>query len=231
MARKMSRPLSPEKKSRRLKTALGLGAASLLLLLLAIGLVLRAKVTGGPVLPSEVRERLRLQQAQPETTPGQSLPAMSIPAGTPPLQQQLAQLQTAVRTGDTRLQTLYVNDAELNKLLAEHAMGQVKEIRDPHAYFGRDRAYITGLVQVHGRSLHLTVTAAPVIVNGGLSFGVEDVKVGSLTAPEQVRAIVQKQFEKGAKALSPQETGIYIENVDLQPGLAILSGRIARRSG
>jgi hypothetical protein len=237
MARKAVRRLDPEEKARRTKRIVGLGCGGLLVLVLLMVLINYVRARGGPALPSDIQARLQGQQAPTgaaQTAPGTVGPATTaadplIPAGTPPLRQQLQQLDYASRNGDTRPQTLYVTDAELNDLMA----GSIKDetVRDAHTYFGGDgKAYIVGLVNWKGQNLTITVSVRPVILNGGVTFVVESVNIGSMGAPDVARQKIQAEIDKNSQKLDPSNTGLHLTSIDIHPGLAILSGQAVRRS-
>lgn len=222
MARKAAPRLTPEQQAARKKRVLLLGCGGALAVVLIVLISIYAALHSGPALPRSVQKRAAQEGTAPAAT-------SALPQGTPGLQQQMAQLQYAAQTGDTRPQKLYVSDSELNAMIAEgfKADEHLKQVR---AYFGRGKAYIVGVVQWHGQTLNLTVTAAPVIVNGGVRFGVESVNVGSMAAPAAVAQRVQQAANKDQDRLSPTRTGIYVDSIDIQDGVAILSGRAVAKT-
>lgn len=234
MARKAVQRLTPEQQVQRKKRTILLACLGAVALVLLVALVTYLRVRGGPALPPEIERRLaqeRSQSQQPGSgqpgaqapAPGQP-PADLVPAGTPPLKQQLANLEYAGRSGDTRPQTLYVTDAELNDILGGSLRNDPK-IRTVRAYFGSGRAYIVAVGDFHGNDINVTVAANPVIVNGGVQFGVESVRIGSMAAPEAVFSKIQQEAMKNSDKLSPQRTGLYVDRIDIRNGVAILSGR------
>ena len=216
MARKPVRRPTPEQLARRRKTIIWLICLGLVVLVLLVPLVLYARLHGGPALPAEIQKRLASEHAQ--------TPPTAIPSGTPSLRQQLAQVEYAGRTGDSQPRTLYVSEADLADILA----GSLKtdpRIRDVRAYFGDGKAYAVATGDWHGRELTITVTAEPVIVNGGVQFGVESVKLGSMAAPSIIADKVRQQVVKNADKLSPQRTGLSVERIEISNGVAVLYGR------
>lgn len=224
MARKPTQRLTPEQKAKRKKRTLVLAGFGLVALVLLIALAVYSKLHGGPALPPAIERRVAQEQegAQPSK-------ALSIPANTPSLPQQLAQLEAAGRSGDSRTQTLYVGDAELNDILAG-SLRTDPNIKSVRAYFGSGKAYVVAVGDWRGSQLNVTVTAEPVIVNGGVQFGVESVKIGSMSAPEAIASKIRQQATKNSGKLSPERTGLYVERIDIRDGVAILTGRAVPKS-
>jgi len=243
MARKAMRRLTPEEQAGKKKRLILLGCAGAVALGLIVLLCVYGALHAGPALPRSVQKRAEEVAAAGAEAAGGSAgqpgapgaavlsPAASaaIPQGTPPLKQQLAQMQYAGQTGDTRPQTLYVSDSELNSMIAESFKAD-ENLKSVRAYFGTGKAYIVGAVSWKGQNLNLTVTAEPVIVNGGLQFTIESVNVGSMAAPPAVRDRIQSQANKGNSKLDPARTGLYVDRVDIRDGVAILSGTPVRKT-
>ncbi|MGE5530620.1 MAG: hypothetical protein ACM3VW_00715 [Bacteroidota bacterium] len=237
MARKAASRRDPEDTTASRKRLLLFGCVGLLVLALLVFLLIYFKIHAGPALPRDVQRRIRATgkigetPSQMPTAPGAAgaPSAATVPAGTPPLRQQLAQLEYAGRSGDSRPQTLYVTDAELNSMLADSFKGD-QRIREVRSYFGSGAAYMVAVVNWKGQTLTVTVTTEPVVVNGGLQFAVQKVNVGSLSAPGAIVERVQGAVAKNSGKFAPERTGLYVEQVDIRDGVAILSGRaVAKR--
>lgn len=240
MARKAMRRLTPEEQAGKKKRLILFGCTGAVALALVILLGVYAALHGGPALPRSVQRRAAQVAATgspnaasvpgaPGAAPPSSAASAAIPAGTPPLKQQLAQMQYASQTGDARPQTLYVSDSELNSIIAESFKAD-ENLRSVRAYFGPGKAYIVGAVAWKGQNLNLTVTAEPVIVNGGVRFGIQSVNVGSMAAPGAVTARIQAQANKNTDKLDPSHTGIYVDRIDIRDGVAILSGTPVKKT-
>jgi hypothetical protein len=230
MARKAASRRDPEDTIASRKRLFLFGCLGLLLLALLVFLLIYFKIHAGPALPRDVQRRIQATAKSGQTSPpaptapgGAAAPA-AVPAGTPPLRQQLSQLEYAGRSGDNRPQTLYVTDAELNSMLADNFKGD-QRIREVRSYFGSGAAYMVAVVNWKGQTLTVTVTTQPVVVNGGLQFAVQKVNVGSLSAPEAIVERVQSAVAKNSGKFSPERTGLYVEQVDIRDGVAVLSGR------
>jgi hypothetical protein len=235
MSPKVVRRRDPEDTIARKKRFLLFGCLGLAILGILILLIIALKIHAGPALPADVQRRIRgieeASQAHSQTpsTPEGADAARSVPAGTPPLRQQLAQMEYAGRAGDTRPQTLYVTDAELNTMLADNSKADGR-VRDVRAYFGSGAAYMVAVADWKGQTLTVTIATQPVIVNGGLQFAVQNVKVGSLSAPDAIVERVQSAVAKNSGRFAPERTGLYVEQVEVRDGLAILSGHAVRKS-
>jgi hypothetical protein len=230
MARRVQKATEPDPARKR--RLLMFGCGGLLVLAVLISLILYVKATGRADLPREVRQRLA-QEAKGGPRPaggtgvGSGLgPTVStvIPAGTPPLRQQVDSLRASLQTGTDAPLTLYVRDSELNDLISSSGEHPA-QIEGASTYFDRDKAFVTATVRYRGRPWNVTLTTRPVIVNGGVQFVVEDVKLGSLTAPPGIVDMVQAEVNKNRDRFDPTKTGVYVENIQLTPGVAILTGR------
>ena len=83
---------------------------------------------------------------------------------------------------------------------------------------------------MEGQNLTITVSVRPVILNGGVTFVVESVNIGSMGAPDVARQKIQAEIDKNSHKLDPSNTGLHLTSIDIHPGLAILSGQAVRRS-
>ena len=230
MARKVSRPADPEQQKRARKRLILWAVLGVVALLLIGALSFFLRLTGGPALPREVRERIRTEQRTAGGTTGtptgsQARPA-DIPAGTPAMAQQVQQLQQAARTGDTSTHTLYVSDAELNNELASLVQGQ-QGVQDARAYFANGGAYFVANIELKGRRWNLTLHLTPRVSNGGVRFDVASAYVGSVSAPDTVVQKIQEELGKKGDLFDTRRTGMYVEKVEMKPGVAILTGRPA----
>jgi hypothetical protein len=242
MARKVHRPADPEQQRRTRKRLILAGVLGVVALALLAGLVFTLRLTGGPALPREVRERLRAERQQGTggvagETPAPRGPAgetpaprgpgpapRDIPPGTPPLRQQVQQVQQAARSGDTAVRTLYISDAELNAEIAQ-AIGQQQQVRDARAYFTSEGAYFVANIELKGRPWNLTLRLTPRVSNGGVRFDVASAHVGQIAAPDSVVQKIQEELNKKGDLFDTKRTGLYVEKIELRPGVAILTGR------
>lgn len=231
MSPKVVRRRDPEDTTARKKRVLLFGCLGLTILGILLLLIIALKIHAGAALPADVQRRIQgIEKAgqtpsqtptAPESAGASATP--SVPAGTPPLRQQLAQVEYAGRTRDNRPQTLYVTEAELNTMLADNfkSDGRIREVR---AYFGGGAAYMVAVADWKGQTVTVTVATEPVIVNGGLQFAVQKVSVGSLSAPDAIVGRVQRAVGKNSSKFAPERTGLYVERVEIRDGVAILSG-------
>lgn len=228
MARKMRRPLDPEQQRRLRRRIVFMAVAAVLLLMLAGVLGFALRVTGGPALPREVRERIAQEQrpADASTTPTPAPRPAGIPAGTPPFRQQVQQLQTSARAGDTRPRTLYVTDSELNEEMSA-IVARRGDLQDARAYFDDGRAYFVARVDRKGRQWNLTLELLPQVTSGAVRFAVDKAYVGKVPAPAAVVDLIRQELGKRGEWFKPERTGLYVERVELRPGAAVLTGQPA----
>lgn len=228
MARTMRRPLDPQQQ-RRLRRRIVLMAAGAVLLLIVAGILsFYLRVTGGPTLPSEVRARIAQEQRQDKTpaTSDEVQQRAGIPAGTPPFRQQVQQLQTAARSGNTGPRTLYITDSELNDEMSA-AVARHGQLQDARAYFGDGRAYFIARVNRKGREWNLTLELLPQVTSGAVRFVVDKVFIGRVEAPAAIADVIKQELAKRGDWFKPERTGLYVETVELRPGAAVLTGRPA----
>ncbi|NPV46031.1 MAG: hypothetical protein HPY69_03665 [Armatimonadetes bacterium] len=229
MARRYQPALTPADRRRHTFLAVGLGCAAGFALAAVVAGIIYSQLMGQPALPPDVQQRYAADTAQPSSTPTPAPPATT-PSGTTalPLKQQVASVAEAVRTGQRGPVTLYVSDAELNQEISRMLQGR-DEVKSAKAYFADEKVYIILTVDWRGRDVNLTIIAAPIIVNGGLQFGVESAKIGSMNAPAAIRQKIQQGLNRQQSQWSPQKTGVEFESVTVTRGQATLKGHTVGR--
>lgn len=222
MARRVpSRREKQPPRSKKFWWGVGCGSAAGLALLIVV--IMLVRVTGGPAVPREVRQRMAAEGSTPTGGATGSAPATArVPAATPSLQGQISQLQQARASGNTAPFTLYVRDSELNQMLASE---QHAQLQSAQAYFSQGKAYVIMAVMHSGRTWNVTITAAPIVVQGGMQLAVENVKIGSMEAPAAVVTRVQEEINRNRSRFSAEKLGMYVESITVEPGVAILTGR------
>lgn len=232
MARKLQRldPQEQYKRRRRLLWAVLSGSVGLIL---AAGGVLYLRLTNGPALPRSVQKRWQ-EMARPasppasfpQATPGSPMPSpvAALPATPPPLREQWQQFKQAALRGDMRPQKLYITEAELNAQLAAQVAASA-ELKEAHIFLERGSAYAVARVHYKGRDWTITLAVQPQIVAGSVRFVIAEAYVGKIAAPAAARELLQQEIAKRGEWLKPSQTGIYVESLELQPELAILTGR------
>lgn len=229
MARRYQPALTPADRRRRTWLAVGSGCAAVLALAALVALVIYAKLMGQPVLPWDVQQRYVADTKQPPSAPTSAAPATTA-SGTKalPLRQQVQSVAEAVRAGQRGPVTLYISDSELNHEISRLLEGR-QEVKSAKAYFADEKVYIILTVDWRGKDVNLTVVAAPIIVNGGLQFGVESAKIGSMNVPASVKQKIQQGLNRQQSQWSPQKTGVELESVTVTQGQATLKGHTVGR--
>lgn len=232
MARRYQPALTPADRRRRTCLSVGLGCAVLVALALVVVAIVYSQLMGQPALPPDLQQRYSADTGQAKATPATKAPAppAKTAAGTRalPLKQQVESVAEAVRTGQKGPVTLYVSDAELNEEISRMLQGR-GDVKSAKAYFADDKVYIILTVGWRGKDVNLTVVAAPIIVNGGLQFGVESAKIGSMNAPSAIREQIQQGLNRQQSQWSPQKTGVELESVTVTKGQATLKGHTVGR--
>jgi hypothetical protein len=235
MARKMHRPPDPEQQRRNRKRLIIGSILGVVALLLIGALTYYLRLTGGPALPRDVRERIRAEQrASGGASSGGNAAASGvaatqpkeIPAGTPPMIQQVQQLQQAARQGDTSIRTLYISDADLNQELMGLVQGE-EAVKEAHAYFTTGSAYFVANVEIKNHPLNLTLQLSARVESGQVRLSVASAYVGQVSAPGQLVQKIQEGLDKKGDVFSTRRTGLYVETIEMKPGVAILTGRPA----
>ncbi len=245
MARTVRRRPDPEQQHHSRRWLILYGVAAVVALVVLAAILFYVRLTGGPALPREVRQRIRQTQHQarqpssqpaptaPTATPGAGTSAAApatpgVPTGTPAFPQQIQQVQQAAQVGDTAPRTLYLTDADLTAQIAGE-ITKHQEVKEAHAYFEDGKAYLTARVDAKGHELNLTMVLAPTVSNGAVRFDVQQVFVGQVAAPPAIAQKVQEEIGKRGAWFAPEKTGLYVERIEMKSGVAVLTGRPVRR--
>ncbi|MFO7948658.1 MAG: hypothetical protein R6V19_17785, partial [Armatimonadota bacterium] len=102
--------------------------------------------------------------------------------------------------------------------------GSIRGVSNPHVYCGEGRVVVTGRAEYGGRNWNLQAAISLQPHNGGLQASLMDLKVGSMNAPAELHNEVQKQLERNISKQTRERTGLYIQNISIHPGYAIISG-------
>lgn len=203
MARKVSR--QPQ---RKLSTVawFAIGCGSTLALGLIALLVALTMLSARPAPPPEAR-------ATTSDTPAAAPPA-------PPLEQQLSQAQQLARSGQAAQVSLVIRQDELNALIQRESPGDVRNLR---VYFGSGSMAATGDVTWRGRTIPITTRGTPVVSGERVQVQVSEVKLGTLQAPESVRARIESDLQRGIEHLAGGNR-MRVRSVSVSPGVMIVQG-------
>jgi len=193
------------------------GCGCVTLVLIVAIYVIATMLLRGPSLPPDVAVQAAAQEAPP--APG----ALPMPASGPSLQQQVREVASKAGSGRPEPVTLRVTDAELNQLIASGLQSR-QEVKRARAYFGKGKMYLTVDTVQRGQSLTLNVVASPVVVNGGLQFGLDSVKIGRIPAPAAVTKLVSTSLSGIYGRWSPEHTGVHLQSATIEEGVAVLKG-------
>lgn len=203
MARKVSR--QPQ---RKLSTVawFAIGCGGTLALGLIALLVALTMLSARPAPPPEAR-------ATTSDTPAAAPPA-------PPLEQQLSQAQQLARSGQAAQVSLVIRQDELNALIQRESPGDVRNLR---VYFGSGSMAATGDVTWRGRTIPITTRGTPVVSGERVQVQVSEVKLGTLQAPESVRARIESELQRGIEHLAGGNR-MRVRSVSVSPGVMIVQG-------
>jgi len=208
MARKVSR--QPQ---RKLSTAawFAIGCGGTLALGLIALLVILAMLSARPAPPPEARASTS------------DAPAIAPPA--PPLEQQLSQAQQIARSGQAAQVALVVRQDELNALIQRDPPDEVRNLR---VYFGSGSMATTGDVTWRGRTIPLTARGTPTVIDGRVYVQVSEVRLGTLHAPEQVRARIESELQRGIEHLAGGNR-MRVASVSVSPGVMTVQGWVGQQ--
>lgn len=145
-------------------------------------------------------------------------PAAAPPA--PPLEQQLSQAQQLARSGQAAQVSLVIRQDELNALIQRESPGDVRNLR---VYFGSGSMAATGDVTWRGRTIPITARGTPVVSGERVQVQVCEVKLGTLQAPESVRARIESELQRGIEHLAGGNR-MRVTSVSVSPGVMIVQG-------
>ncbi len=207
MARKVKKKLTPQQRRRRTITIVLSVVGGLIVIAGVIALVVWLKVTGEAPLPEDVREGVEATQQARQR---------------PQARHQIQQVHNALRNNRSERFRIRLTNADVRALLNE--AGSIRGVSNPHVYCGEGRVVVTGRAEHGGRNWNLQAAITLQAHNGGLQASLTDLKVGSMNAPAELRNDVQKQLQRNVAKQTPEQTGLYIQNISIHPGYAIISG-------
>lgn len=213
MARQVSR-----RPQRKLSTFawFAIGCGSTLALGLIALLIVLAMLSARPAPPPEARAS---GAGTPTTTPSAPTPSA------PPLEQQISQAQQAARSGQAAQVSLVVREDELNALIGRNPPDDVRNLR---VYFGSGTVAATGDVTWRGRTIPITARGTPVVSGERVQVQVGEVKLGTLQAPESVRARIESELQRGIEHLAGGNR-MRVTSVSVSPGVMTVQGWVGQQ--
>lgn len=184
----------------------------LIVLLLAVVLVNAVRATAKPALPPEA------QQAQAAGSAGGYR--------LPPLSQQMQQAARDFAAAPDRPVTLYAGGDDLVRELAPSLAGS--GVEDLKVYCGDGTIGAQGRVPAGGRKLYATVRLRPQVRDGKLQLELLDARVGTMPMPAALRRGLEAELAKAGDDSRSPLSRVYLDNVQVTPGLVTISGRPAR---
>ncbi len=208
MARQVRR--QPE---RKLSTVawFAIGCGGTLALGLIALLVAFTMLSARPAPPPEAR-------ATTSDTPAAAPPA-------PPLEQQLSHAQQLARSGQAAQVSLVIRQDELNALIQRESPGDVRNLR---VYFGSGSMAATADVTWHGRTIPITARGTPTVSDGRIYVQVSEVRLGTLHAPEQVRARIESDLQRGIEHLAGGNR-MRVTSLSVSPGVMTVQGWVGQQ--
>jgi hypothetical protein len=181
----------------------------LVTLAVLLGLVQYLRATATPPLPTEA------QQSQAATASGGYQVA--------PVQSQLQQAALSAVAAPGQPVSLYLRPEDVIQQLAP---GLAKSgVQDLHVYLGQGTVAAQGVVPVGKRSVHATVRLRPQAVNGALRLELVEAKIGTMPMPHSLRKRLEAELAKGASSRESALSQVYLDSVQVAPGLLTLTGR------
>jgi hypothetical protein len=115
--------------------------------------------------------------------------------------------------------TIELNEAEVNRLLADRLQGGRLAI-------GQDGVQVRTQLQVLGQPLDLLVTGRLGARDGGVTFAPTQIRLGDRALDPAQEELLSSQFTFRVP-LPELPAGVRLERVDTRPGTVVLSGRAA----
>ena len=115
--------------------------------------------------------------------------------------------------------TIELNEAEVNRLLADRLQGGRLAI-------GQDGVQVRTQLQVLGQPLDLLVTGRLGARDGGVTFTPTEIRLGDRALDPAQEELLSSQFTFQVP-LPELPAGVRLERVDTRPGTVVLSGRAA----
>lgn len=206
MARKVTKPLTPQQRRRRTIIIVVSVVGGLLLLAGIVALVFWIRATGQAPLPDDVQEGIEASSDRQRLAP----------------RQQIQQVQNAIQDDRQERFEIRLTNSDIRQMLGR--AGSVPGVRSPNVYCGDGRVVVTGSAEYAGRSWNLQAAIQLQASEGGLSGSVTSLKIGSMDAPEELRQQLQSRLQEAMAQQKPGRTGLYIQSISIHPGYAVISG-------
>ncbi len=231
MARRASVSTASERRQRKI-IGLLTGCGAVIVLAVIVVVVVFARVTAPAELPPELRARIAAETASGTTAAGSATAAPAsdpaVPASVPPLQQQVERIKQEAAAGRQAPAVVYIRDADLNSWIAS-AMGSGSPVRSASAYFTDGHLYIVGTVNYRNRDWNVVARSRPEVAQGGIRFILEEATLGNFPVPHNMLERLQGDIDRNSSRFAPESTGLYVETIEIKPGVAVLRGHTAPR--
>jgi flagellar basal body-associated protein FliL len=205
MSRTVRRQLTPqERRRKRTITILWVVGGVVLLIILAVVVVLM-QVKGEPPVPPDAA---RGMEAGSQTSNAAA---------------QVQEVRQAVAAGRQQRVNVQLTNADINELLIQAGAASA-DISNLQVMLGNGRAIVKGKVTEKGHTFNMQAAVTLRAENGALRATVGELWVGKFKAPEQLRKELQNDINSNLAKQTPQSLGVYVERIEIRPGIATVSG-------
>lgn len=167
---------------------------------------------------------LSARPAPPPEAQASSAGAPAVVPFTPPLEQQISRAKQVARSGQAAQVSLVIRQDELNALVRREPSDEVRNLQ---VYFGAGTIAATGDVTWRGRTIPITARGTPMVGDGRVYVQVSEVLLGTLHAPESVRARIESELQRGIERLVG-ENRLRVTSVSVAPGVMTVQGWVGQ---
>lgn len=210
MARTIRRAPTPQERKRNLLYRILWIIGGLVVIVIAAGILVLIQIGGTPPLPPDVARGI--------DEGAQTSDAIRDVAG----------LRQAISVGQRRPINVDLTNADIAALIGEVGAGD-EQVQGLEVLLGSGRALVRGKVSHKDRSYNMQATFTVVPKNGSIKATLGDLWIGSFRAPGALKTQLQDSIDANLAKHTPQSLGIYVEQIQMRPGHAVLEGHTLER--
>ncbi|HCU34462.1 MAG TPA: hypothetical protein DGT21_03160 [Armatimonadetes bacterium] len=205
MARTVRKSLTPQEKKRKLLYTILWIIGGLVVVVIAAGVLVLVQLNGKPPLPPDVARGVE---------EGAQMSSAVVDA---------VGLRQAIASGQRRAINMDMTNADLAALMLQMGGGS-EELRGMEVLLGDRRALVRGQIAHNGKAYNMQATLALQPEGGSIRATLGDLWIGNFRAPAAVKKKLQEEIDANLAKHPAQSLGIYVEQIEIRPGHAVLKG-------